>query len=55
LLFVDWRGYLIAVLSLVWVANLYMSVYARLRLDIKKERIELSEREEGQPDSIHSR
>jgi hypothetical protein len=45
LLFLDWRGYLIAVLSLVWVANIYMSVYARLRLDIKKERIEISSEE----------
>jgi hypothetical protein len=54
LLFLDWRGFLIAVLSLVWLANVYMSVYARLRLDIKKERIELLAREEGQRESIHS-
>jgi hypothetical protein len=41
LLFADWRGYLISVLSLVWFANLYMSLFARLRLDIKKERTEI--------------
>lgn len=52
LLFLDWRGILIAVLSLVWIANIYMSVYARLRLDIKKERIELSD-VEGQAGSVH--
>jgi len=37
LLFLDWRGYLIAGFSLVWIANLYMSLYAFLRIDIKKE------------------
>src|SRR5882757_4731288 len=37
LLFMDWRGYLIAGFSLVWIANLYMSLYSFLRTDIKKE------------------
>jgi hypothetical protein len=48
LLFLDWRGYLISGFALVWVANLYMSLYAFLRIDIKKERIEtkLSEKME---------
>jgi hypothetical protein len=40
LLFADWRGYLIALFALVWIANQYMSMYDRLRLDIKTERIE---------------
>jgi hypothetical protein len=40
LLFADWRGYLLAWFSLVWIANQYMSVYNRLRLDIKGEKIE---------------
>src|SRR4051812_38473328 len=31
LLFNDWRGYLIAWLSLVWIANQYMSIFGRLR------------------------
>lgn len=39
LLFDDWRGYLIAGFALVWVANIYMSLYAFIRIDIKKERI----------------
>jgi hypothetical protein len=39
LLFEDWRGYLIAGFALVWVANIYMSLYAFIRIDIKKERI----------------
>lgn len=41
LLFDDWRGYLIGGFALVWVANQYMSVYARLRLDIRKDRVEI--------------
>ncbi|HEY6348806.1 MAG TPA: hypothetical protein VI636_05290 [Candidatus Angelobacter sp.] len=41
LLFDDWRGYLIGGLALVWVANQYMSLYGHLRLDIRKERIEI--------------
>ncbi len=38
--FDDWRGYLISGFSLVWVANLYMSVFARLRVSTKKEKME---------------
>ena len=48
LLFDDWRGYLVAGFSLVWVANLYMSLFARLRLDIKEERLEISAAEARQ-------
>lgn len=36
----DWRGYLISGFSLVWVANIYMSVFARLRVGTKKEKME---------------
>lgn len=45
LVFDDLRGYLIAWLSLVWVANLYMSAFGRLRLDIKRERVEIEEKQ----------
>ena len=48
LLIPGWRGYLIAWLSLVWVANTYMSLFGRLRLDIKHEHIEI---EASQTDS----
>lgn len=37
LLFDGWRGYLIAGFSLVWIANMYMSLYRLLRVDIKLE------------------
>ena len=43
LLYSDWRGYLIAGFALVWVANQYMSLFGRLRLDIKRERVEIKE------------
>ena len=45
LLFFDWRGYLISFFSLVWVANQYMSIYNRLRLDIKHEQVEIKAEE----------
>lgn len=41
LLFTDWRGYLIAWFSVVWMANVYINLYAHIRLDIKKERVEI--------------
>ncbi len=41
LLFPDWRGYFIAFFSLVWIANQYISIYNRLRLDIKHEQVEI--------------
>jgi hypothetical protein len=39
LLYAGWRGYLIAWFALVWVANLYMSSFNRLRLEIKHENV----------------
>jgi hypothetical protein len=49
LLMPGWRGFLIAWFALVWVANVYMSLFVRLRLDIKRERVEIDveEREAG--------
>ncbi|WP_339869730.1 hypothetical protein [uncultured Algoriphagus sp.] len=40
LLMSDWRGYIIAGFSLVWIANIYMSLFGLVRQDIKKEIIE---------------
>ena len=42
LLFDDWRGYLIAGFSLAWLANVYMSFFGRLRLEILEDRIEIA-------------
>lgn len=40
LLFDDWRGYLIAGFALVWIANVYMSVFQLLRVEMKKEKMD---------------
>ena len=44
----DWRGYLLAGFSLVWIANMYMSIYAIIKIDIKKERVALKKEEQGE-------
>jgi hypothetical protein len=46
LLMDDWRGLLIAFFALVWVANQYMSLFARLRIGIKVERLEAKDIEQ---------
>jgi hypothetical protein len=46
LLMDNWSGYLIAGFALVWIANVYMSLYNFLRIDIKKERIITKKEEE---------
>ena len=37
----DWRGYVIALFSLVWIANVYMSLFALIRQEVKKEKTEI--------------
>jgi hypothetical protein len=44
LLYLDWRGYLIAGLSLVWIANVYMGLFARMRLEVKRERVDIEQK-----------
>jgi hypothetical protein len=46
LLYDDWRGYVVSGFALVWIANHYMSLFGRLRLGIRSERIEVSLKEE---------
>ncbi|MEO8129447.1 MAG: hypothetical protein ABI822_20260 [Bryobacteraceae bacterium] len=45
LLFDSWRGYVIAGFSLVWIANFYMAIFGRLRLEIKSQRLEIAQEE----------
>ncbi len=45
LLYDGWRGYTVSLFALVWVANLYMSIYNRIRLDIKHEHVEIRAQE----------
>ena len=42
----DWRGYIISGFSLVWIANLYMSLYNKIRTDIKEEGLKAKLEEE---------
>jgi len=49
LLFVGWRGYLLGWFALVWIANVYMSGFNRLRLDIKHENVEIALEQEALP------
>ncbi|HWY55380.1 MAG TPA: hypothetical protein VNZ03_13000 [Terriglobales bacterium] len=37
LLYPDWRGYLISWFALVWLSNVYMALFANIRLDIHSE------------------
>lgn len=46
MLYRGWRGYFVAWFALVWIANQYMSIYNRLRLDIKHERLEIQAQQE---------
>ena len=46
LLYTDWRGYLVGGFSMVWIANVYMNIYSKIRIDIKKDKIEIEEKEE---------
>ena len=39
-------GAVVRVAGVVWVANVYMSLFVRLRLDIKRERVELNVEEQ---------
>ena len=40
LLYNDWRGYLISFFALVFIANVYMSLFGYLRQSLKSEKIE---------------
>jgi hypothetical protein len=46
ILFSDWRGLVAAGFATVWVANVYMSLYGRIRLEIKEERVEIESLEQ---------
>lgn len=37
----DWRGYIIAGFALVWIANVYMSLFGLIRQGIAKEKTEI--------------
>lgn len=37
LLYGDWRGYFVSGFSLVWIANIYMSLFFLIRTDLKRD------------------
>jgi len=47
LLYDGWRGYFVGGFALVWIANVYMTAFSRLRLDIREERAEIAVKEAG--------
>jgi hypothetical protein len=47
LLLPDWRGVLVAWLAVVGLANVYISLFGRLRVDIKAERLEIASKEKS--------
>jgi hypothetical protein len=38
LIYVDWRGYFVGYVALVWLANIYMNLYHRVRVGLRKQR-----------------
>ncbi len=40
LIFSDWRGYLIGFFALIWIANIYMSLFGFLRVSMKAEKMD---------------
>ena len=54
LLFDDWRGYLIAGFSLVWLANVYMGFFGRLRLEIREDRLDVAAAESRERTDMQS-
>jgi hypothetical protein len=40
LLYEDWRGYLVGGFALVWIANIYMSLFGFIRVGMKKEKMD---------------
>ena len=46
MLYTGWRGYVLSEFALVFVANVYMSLFNRLRLDIKHENVVIAVEEQ---------
>lgn len=46
LIYEGWRGYLIGGFALVWIANIYMSIFGRIRIDLKREKLDTQIKEE---------
>jgi hypothetical protein len=51
LLYEGWRGYLIGGFALVWLTNIYMSLFGLIRIGMKKEKMEAAVKEAELKDS----
>jgi hypothetical protein len=51
LVYAGWRGYVVAWFALVWIANVYMSGFNRLRLEIKHENVSIEVEQKALPPS----
>ena len=51
MLYAGWRGYVVAWFAVVWIANVYMSVFNLLRLDIKHENVSIAVEQAELPDT----
>ena len=49
LLLNDWRGYILSQFALVWIANIYMSLFKLLRQNIKKDISEIKRLDRDAP------
>ncbi len=49
LLLDDWRGYVISFFALAGMANVYLSLFGRLRVEIKSERLDVAAKQEMVP------
>lgn len=47
MLYAGWRGYVLSEFALVFLANVYMSLFNRLRLDIKHENVSIAVEEQA--------
>jgi len=48
LLLDDWRGYLLSFFALAGLTNVYLSLFGRLRVEIKSERLDIAAKEEAE-------
>ena len=49
LLYHDWRGYLVSGFALVFVANVYMSLFGLMRLEVRVDRLDIATKEAELP------
>lgn len=45
LIYTDYRGYVISLFALVWISNIYMSLFGLIKIDIKSEKLEVEIKE----------